>query len=426
MSSSGEVTAGILVTGNEVLNGVIRDENGPWLSRELASIGIKVEEILLVPDRLESLESGLEQLAGCGVDVIVTTGGLGPTADDKTAEATANFTGRPLRLDTAMEEKISGILARYARMRGKNTSPGALDEANRKQAMVPEGARTIDPVGTAPGLIIPAGPAPLVVVLPGPPKELKPMWAEVIADSEFARICERAGVLRTYRLRMFGTPESELAQALREIELEGVAISELEVTTCLRKGELEIDVRYRPDREAEASALRGELSARFPETLFSHEGQSIDEIVASLLQGKRLAVAESCTAGLLAARIATRPGASSYLAGGVVAYSNEAKSGLLGVSPDLIAQKGAVSTEVAAEMAEGARDRLGADVAVAITGVAGPGGGTEEKPVGYVCFHAVAEGRDPLSLDPVIPGGRNTIRERSALVAMHMLRRLLS
>jgi len=426
MSGSSEVTAGILVTGNEVLNGVIRDENGPWLSRELASIGIRVEEILLVPDRIDSLEAGLGQLAGLGVDLIITTGGLGPTADDKTAEAAARFTGRPLRLDAGMEEKISGILARYARLRGREGSPGALDEANRKQAMVPEGARTIDPVGTAPGLIIPAAQTPLVVVLPGPPRELRPMWSEVMADPDFASIMEEAGVLETYRLRMFGTPESELAQALREIEDGGVALSDLEVTTCLRKGELEIDVRYRPAQASAASALRDELGLRFPETLFSTEGRSVDEIVADLLRNRTLAVAESCTAGLLAARIASRPGSSAYFAGGVVAYSNEAKNALLGVPRELIADKGAVSAEVAVSMAEGARERLGADVALAITGVAGPGGGTEDKPVGYVCFHAMAEGSEPLSLDPVIPGGRNTIRERSALVAMHMLRRLLS
>jgi len=426
MSSPREVTAGILVTGNEVLNGVIRDENGPWLSRQLASIGLVVEEILLVPDRIESLVSGMEQLAGRDVDLIITTGGLGPTADDKTAEAAALFTGRPLHLDGKMEAKIRDILARYARTRGAGTPGGAIDEANRKQALVPEGARTIDPVGTAPGLIIPPDQTPLVIVLPGPPRELRPMWDVALTDPDLVRLANEAGTLDTYRLRMFGTPESELAQALREIEDEGLAISEIEVTTCLRKGELEIDVRYRPGQELLATTLREELDSRFPETLFSLEGESIDEIVAGLLRGRTLAVAESCTAGLLAARIASRPGSSAYFAGGVVTYSNEAKSDLLGVPMELIESEGAVSPEVAREMASGAGRRLEADVSVAITGVAGPDGGTDEKPVGYVCFHAAADGRDPISLDPVIPGGRNTIRERSALVGMHMLRMLLS
>lgn len=426
MTQPAEITAGVLVTGNEVLNGVIRDENGPWLSRELASLGIRVEEILLVPDHLESLLAGLGQLADRGVDLIVTTGGLGPTADDKTAEAVAAFTGRPLVLDLEMEEKIAVILAKYAQARGQSASGAALDEANRKQAMVPQGARPLDPIGTAPGLIIPAGEAPLVIVLPGPPRELRPMWETVLSDPEMVALQASAGDLETYRLRMFGTPESELALALREIEGEGTELEDLEVTTCLRKGELEIDVRYRPGAEATAQRLREGLAARFPETLFSQGGETIDEIVADLLQGRTLAVAESCSAGLLAARIASRPGSSSYFAGGVVSYSNAAKTELLGVPADLIVSRGAVSVEVAEAMAAGARLRFDADVAVAITGVAGPGGGTPEKPVGYVCFHGSAEGREPLSRDPVIPGGRNTIRERSALVGMHLLRHLLS
>ena len=426
VSQAPEITAGILVTGNEVLNGVIRDENGPWLSRELADMGIRVEEILLVPDRLESLLAGLHQLGERKVDLIVTTGGLGPTADDKTAEAAAAFTGRELKLDQSMEAKIAAILARYAKARGTKGSSEALDEANRKQAMVPEGARPLDPVGTAPGLIIPAEDNPLVVVLPGPPRELRPMWTVVRDDPAMVDLQERAGDLETYRLRVFGTPESELALALRELEGDGLEIEDLEVTTCLRKGELEIDVRYRPDQEPTADSLREGLVTRFPESLFSRDGETIDEIVARLLQGRTLAVAESCSAGLLAARIASRPGASEYFAGGVVSYSNAAKTELLGVPAALIESKGAVSNEVAEAMAAGARERFDADVSVAITGVAGPGGGTTEKPVGYVCFNATAEGSPSISRDPVIPGGRNTIRERSALVAMHLLRVLLS
>jgi nicotinamide-nucleotide amidase len=225
---------------------------------------------------------------------------------------------------------------------------------------------------------------------------------------------------------MYGTPESELASSLRDIEAGGVETGGLEITTCLRRGEVEIDVRYREGSEADAESLRQALAERHAETLFSMDGTTIDEIVAGLLSGRRLALAESCSAGLLAARITNLAGASEYFAGGVVAYSNDAKAGLLGVDPALIEEHGAVSPEVAGQMARGALDRFGADVAVSITGIAGPGGGTEEKPVGFVCFDAITAEGGSEARSLVIPGGRSDIRDRSALVGMHLLRRLLS
>jgi nicotinamide-nucleotide amidase len=236
----------------------------------------------------------------------------------------------------------------------------------------------------------------------------------------------RATPLLFYRLRMFGTPESELASTLRDIEAEGLDLRPLEVTTCLRRGEVEIDVRYRDGSEETAQRLRDELARRHEGTLYSSDGRTVDEIVAGLLAGKRLAVAESCSSGLLAARLTRLPGASEYFLGGVVAYSNEAKAQLLGVDPDLIEDRGAVSPEVAHEMARGALDRFEADVAVSITGIAGPGGGSEEKPVGYVCFEALTSDGRSRKVSPVIPGGRSDIRDRSALVGMHLLRSLLS
>ena len=239
-------------------------------------------------------------------------------------------------------------------------------------------------------------------------------------------VLDRAAPLLFYRLRMFGTPESELASTLRDIEAGGVDLDSLEVTTCLRRGEVEVDVRYREENAKAAGELRSELRTRHAETLYSPDGRTVDEIVAGLLAGRRLAVAESCSSGLLAARITNLPGASDYFAGGVVAYSNRAKVDLLGVDPDLIDRHGAVSSEVAGAMARGALERFEADVAVSVTGIAGPGGGSEEKPVGYVCFEAVtADGRVE-TMSPVIPGGRSDIRDRSALVGMHLLRVLLS
>jgi PncC family amidohydrolase len=296
--------------------------------------------------------------------------------------------------------------------------------ANRKQAMVPEGATPLDPVGTAPGLVVPAD-GRVVVVLPGPPRELRPMWPAAVASEPVQGVLAAATPLHGYTMRMFGIPESEIAKSLRELDAEGIALDEVEITTCLRRGEIEIDVRYREGALPTAEAVRAGLAARHARHLFSLDGETVDAQVARLLQGHRLGLAESCSGGLLAARLTDVPGASAYLAGGVVAYSNEAKADLLGVDPELIEARGAVSPEVAEAMALGALDRFEADVAVAITGIAGPDGGTEEKPVGYVCFDArLADGHE-IARDLVIPGGREDVRERSALVGMHLLRILL-
>ena len=420
--SAGPVRAGIVVTGTEVLTGRISDLNGPWLSERLAELGIEVAHILVVADRPDDLEAGLRFLAGEGMDLIVTSGGLGPTADDLTAEVVGRFAGRELKLDEEVEAKIAEILRGFAKR--FKFDEEAVHEANRKQAMVPEGATPLDPVGTAPGLVVPAG-EQVVVVLPGPPRELQPMWPEALATAEVKAVLARATPLLGYTMRMFGVPESEIAKSLREMEEGGVALPEIEITTCLRRGEIEIDVRYRDRATAVAEAVRDGLAERHAAAVFSLDGETIDSQVARLLEGRRLALAESCSGGLMAARITKVPGASEYMAGGVVAYSNEAKAGLLGVDPALIETHGAVSPEVAKAMAIGALERFGADVAVSVTGIAGPGGGSEEKPVGYVCFNArLADGTE-IARAPVIPGGREDIRERSALVGMHLLRMLL-
>jgi nicotinamide-nucleotide amidase len=238
-------------------------------------------------------------------------------------------------------------------------------------------------------------------------------------------ILARATPLLAYTMRMFGIPESEIAKSLREIEVEGVELGAVEITTCLRRGEIEIDVRYRAEAAPVAEAVRAGLAERHARHTFSLDGETIDAQLARLLQGRRLAVAESCSGGLLAARITDLPGASGYFAGGVVAYSNGAKAALLGVDPALIDARGAVSPEVAEAMSKGALARFDADVAVSITGIAGPDGGSEEKPVGYVCFDARLGDGTRIARDPVIPGNREDIRERSALVAMHLLRTLL-
>lgn len=405
-----------------MITGRIADGNGPWVSERLAEYGVEVAHILVVADRPDDLEATLRFMADEGMDLIVTTGGLGPTADDLTAEVVARFAGRKLVLDKAIEAKIAEILRGFAQR--FRLDEAALQEANRKQAMVPEGATPLDPVGTAPGLVVPAE-GRVVVVLPGPPRELQPMWEAAVETEPVRAVLQRATPLRAYTMRMFGVPESEIAKSLREMEAEGVALEEVEVTTCLRRGEIEIDVRYRDEATAVAETVREGLVQRHRGETFSIDGKTIDAQVATLLLGRRLALAESCSGGLMAARITDLSGASEYFAGGVVAYSNEAKAELLGVDPELIESKGAVSPEVAEAMAIGAIERFEADVAVSITGIAGPGGGSEEKPVGYVCFNARLADGTAIARDPVIPGGRLDIRERSALVGMHLLRMLL-
>lgn len=415
------IRGAVLVTGTEVLSGATRDRNGPWISQRLGALGVEVEGIHQVGDRPADLLATLEFLRGQGIDLIVTSGGLGPTADDLTAEVVGRFAGRPLRLDEEMERKIETILAEFARR--FKFDPKSLREANRKQAMVPEGATAIDPVGTAPGLVVPAGDQ-VVIVLPGPPRELQGMWESVIAAAPAREVLARAEPYHQLALRLFAMPESELAASLREIGAD-TDLSALEITTCLRGGELEVDVRYRDGAEQAAAALRTGLIERHRPFVFSETGQSVTEVVAGLLDGRSIAVAESCTSGLLAARLTERPGSSDYFLGGVVAYSNDAKVDLLGVPAELIERTGAVSTEVAEAMADGAIERFGADIGVGITGIAGPDGGTEDKPVGYVCISAATRAGERRTRDPILPGNRADIRERSATVALHLVRNLL-
>jgi nicotinamide-nucleotide amidase len=416
------VRAGILVTGTEVLSGYVTDRNGPWLSERLADLGVEVAEITVVGDRPEDLEAALRHMRDEGLDLIVTSGGLGPTADDLTAEVVGRFAGRELALDAEMEQKIADIIARYARR--LRFDPEAVREANRKQAMVPEGATAVDPAGTAPGLVVPAD-GQVVIVLPGPPRELQDMWPRALATKPAQEVLGRAEPYRTMSIRMFGIPESELAMALREIEEEGVDVGQLEVTTCLRGGELVTDVRHRDGSEEAAEGLRAGLAERLGKFTYTESGESIEEVVFRLLGERTIAVAESESGGLLAGRLTLRPGSSQWFAGGVVSYSNESKAKLLGVDPKLIESRGAVSPEVAEAMADGALDRFGANVACSVTGIAGPDGGSEEKPVGYVCFCAKTAAGERLARDPVLPGSRTDVRERSVVVALHLVRYLL-
>ncbi len=415
--------AGIVVTGTEVLTGRVQDANGPWIADRLLELGVELAHITICGDRPADIEAQLRFLADEGVDLIVTSGGLGPTADDMTVEVVARFCGRELVLDTETETKIANILKKLM-AHFDEKSFDAVRAANRKQAMIPAGAQVLDPVGTAPGVVVPG--KPTVIVLPGPPRELQPMWHRAIETEAAQQAIAGRTVYEQKMIRMFGLPESGLAESLRAAEQTIPGFTDLEITTCLRRGEVEIVTRYEPHAADAYAKLTRFLHDRHGQLIFSDDGSTVDDQVARLLTGRRIATAESCTAGLLAARLTDRAGSSDYVMGGAVVYSNEAKAQLLGVDPNLIERHGAVSEPVAEAMAQGALQRFGADTAVAITGIAGPGGGTPEKPVGTVCFTvALADGRqDTRTLR--LPGNRSDVRERSTAVAMHMLRRALS
>jgi competence/damage-inducible protein CinA-like protein len=421
--------AGIVVTGTEVLTGRVSDRNGPWLAERLRELGIDLAFTSIVGDRREDMEAALRFMAGEGMDIVLTSGGLGPTADDLTAEVVGRFQGREMVLDDALEEAIAEIIKPLAK-RWPNLDREAIRASNRKQATIPSGATVLAPVGTAPGLVVPpaeTGSGPTVVVLPGPPRELRPMWAAAVETDALRHALTGATTYRQRTLRMFGIPESEIALTLREAETEGVDLGALEVTTCLKRGEVEVVTRYEPDAQDAYDAFERVVRERHSDTLFSDDGSTVDEQVAAMLRasGRMVAVAESCTGGLLSARLTELPGSSDCFKGGVVAYSNDVKVALAAVPVELIDRHGAVSQEVAEALADGARSRIAAELGVGLTGIAGPGGGSEEKPVGLVWISVAGPGGTRLTRSVNLPGGRLDIRERATTVGMHLLRRVL-
>ncbi len=421
--------AGIVITGTEVLSGIISDRNGPWLSERLTEIGVDLAHITIVGDRPEDMAAALRFLAGEGVDLIVTSGGLGPTADDLTADVVAQFSGRPLTLDAGLEARIAEIL-RPLLARWPDVDRASVARGNRKQALVPEGATVLEPVGTAPGLVVPPREreGPTVVVLPGPPSELRPMWEAARATDAFRAATRGATTYERRIMRLFGMPESEIAATLVAGEQAGLPLDRLEITTCLRRGEIEVATRFEPDAAPAYDTFAAFVRERHGDLLFSPDGTTIDEQVATLLlgpPGRTVATAESCTGGLLAGRLTERAGSSAYVLGGLVVYSNEAKTALAGVDAELIKRVGAVSPEVAEALADGALARLGADVGIGVTGIAGPGGGTPEKPVGLVYVSVATRDGARVTRKLNLPGSRSDVRERTTTVALHMLRRLL-
>ena len=419
--------AGIVVTGTEVLSGIIADRNGPWLAGRLRERGVQLAHVTIVGDRPADLRAALEFQRREGMDLIITSGGLGPTADDLTADVVAEFAGREMVLDEALEGRIAAILEGLRARWRRGIDEEAVRAGTRKQAMVPVGATVLEPVGTAPGLVVPAD-GVTVLVLPGPPGELQPMWRAALEAPALQAALAGAGMLEQRIMRLFGPPESEIAKTLRDAEADGVPLARLEITTCLRRGEIEIATVFEPDAAEDYAAFEAAVLARHGATVFARDGETIDELVAGRLLGppaRTVAVAESCTGGLMAGRLTDRAGSSAYVLGGLTVYANEAKVALAGVDAAVIERHGAVSPQVAAALADGAIARLGSDLGIGITGIAGPGGGSEEKPVGTVCL-SVAE-RDGARIDRMLqlPGSRAMVRERTTTVAMHLLRRLL-
>jgi nicotinamide-nucleotide amidase len=416
------------VTGTEVLSGRVSDRNGPWLADRLHEQGVDLAVTVIVGDRPEDMERALRFMSDLGLDLVLTSGGLGPTADDLTAEVVGRFQDREMVLDEKLQGRIEEILAELTK-RWPNLDQEAIRAGNSKQATVPAGATVLDPVGTAPGLVVPPrvpGAGPTVVVLPGPPRELQPMWAQALATGALSDALSETVAYQRGTLRLFGIPESEIAETLREAERRGIELGRLEVTTCLKRGEIEVVTRYEPGDAEVYEALVSLVRERHGDTLFSEDGSSIDEQVAALLRGRTIAIAESCTGGLLAARLTDRPGASEYVRGAIVAYADDVKVAQAGVPAELIERHGAVSCEVAQALAEGARSLLEAEIGVGITGVAGPGGGTTEKPVGLVWLSVAAGEGEQLTRSVHLPGGRADVRDRATTVAMHMIRRALA
>ncbi|MCZ4278388.1 competence/damage-inducible protein A [Rhodococcoides yunnanense] len=418
------VRAGVVVTGTEVLAGRVTDRNGPWVAQRLLEMGVDVAHITICADRPDDLTAQLQFLADQRVDLIVTTGGLGPTADDLTVATVAALYGRELHLDQELEQQIHAIVQRWRSRLSSATDFEPLRAGIRKQAMVPEGAHSIPPTGTAPGIAIPAngsGTLPAVLILPGPPRELQAMWPEALDSAPVAEVVARRTQIRQNTIRAYGLSEADIAATLRTAERQITGFDDLEITTCVRLGELEIVTRYSESEATAYTDLAGLIDKHHGSQVFSTDGSTIDDIVANRLAGHRIATAESCTGGMIAARLTDRAGSSAYVIGAVVSYANEAKTGLLDVSAEIIEEHGAVSEPVAALMAEGALNRLGVDIAVSTSGIAGPGGGTDLKPVGTVCFAIAVADRPTITRTLRLPGDRASVRTLSTTAAMHMI-----
>ena len=409
----------IVVTGSELVRGERTDLNGPFLAREALRLGLEPARIAIVGDSAEELEAALRE--GLAAEACFVSGGLGPTPDARTVEMVAKALGVGLHVDPALETQIE-LVSRAAATR-LNRDYADFAPGVTKQATIPDGAVSLGLAGTAPGLVIGHGDGQVAVVLPGPPSELQRLWPRALQAEVFGPLLARGRPPGRRVVRLFGVSESAVARALAEAGGDGDGV---EVTICARDFEIHVDFVVDSGAERRADELEAAFLPSIEHWLFSRDEEPIEAHVLALCRerGWTMGTAESCTGGLVAARLTGIPGSSDVFRGGVVAYGNEIKQAELDVPADLLAEHGAVSPEVAEAMAQGARVRLGVDVAVSVTGIAGPDGGTEDKPVGLVYLHA--EGPDGgLGREFSFPGDRPSIRARSVVGALHLVRRLL-
>lgn len=402
----------ILNTGTELLLGNTLNTHGAWFGRELFKLGLRVGRQVTVPDG-DAIRESLSEAVG-RADVVIVTGGLGPTSDDLTREITAEVLGLELILDEAGLRSLEAFFAARGR---------PMVEANRKQAMSPVGADILpNPNGTAPGVYVPPrlnGRGNCAVfLLPGPPRELYPMFkAEVVP-----RLRALSGIdvpPLALELKFTGIGESDFHDG---IDSQLAAMAGLEYGYCARIGE--VDLRLIGDAETIARGRELAIGA-FSRQLVSDDGASLEQVVLRNLEarGWKLAVAESCTGGLICSRLTDVAGASAVLTHGFVTYANEAKVEMLGVSEESLAEYGAVSETVAREMAEGALRVSGAQVAVAVTGIAGPGGGSEEKPVGTAWIGLAMEGVETIAVKIYQPRNRKDFKLAVSQAALDLVRR---
>jgi len=419
----------LINTGAELLLGRVLNTHQQWLCRKLTDLGYEVSRQVCVSDDGKAIQAAVGESLG-RADLVLTTGGLGPTSDDLTRDCIADLLGRKLVLDSATLSHIESYFASRRR---------AMPASTRVQAMVPEGARVLpNPNGTAPGLAIEVSPNPYrnhgleggigaakswLVMLPGPPRELQPMFAESVVPllrEEFP--LPTKFICRTFKTAGLG--ESLVEQKIRG-PLQSLVQSGLELGYCARIGEVDVRLAARGAEGAKLVETGARiLRDRIGPIIFGTEDDTMEAVVIRCLteRGKTLAVAESCTGGLIAHRLTNVPGASAVLMSGLVTYSNEAKRDLLGVRAESLLEAGAVSEVVAREMAEGARRRFKVDYALAVTGIAGPTGGTADKPVGTV-FIALASDRGTTVQLQFNPFDRETFKFVTSQQALDLLRR---
>jgi nicotinamide-nucleotide amidase len=410
--SPGAPRAAVVLSGNELLDGRTRDTNGAFVSADLSARGAKVTSVLLVADDAERLSEALRFSLAAGPDLLVVGGGLGTTHDDLTAECLARTLG------VGLEEHPEALALVEARVRAvaarRHLDFGAIFPQARRQALLPAGSTPVPPAGVAPGIAARTG-RTRIFAFPGVPFEFEAMWRSVAGQLDAEGFFPDA-VVRTVRIHGAGEPQVAPILEARPRDL-------LETAINVGRGEVTVLLRYvrSVPAEEQAASLVAALEAEMP--VFSSDGRTVDDLVAGGLRarGHTLAVAESCTGGLLGARLTERVGSSGYFLGGIISYADEVKIGLLGVPPDLLARHGAVSTEVAAAMASGARGATGADYALAVSGVAGPDGGTIDKPVGLVCLACAGPDRVRVARAS-FPGDRTSVREYSVTAALHLLR----